>query len=58
MGIGTYVRHRLGRLEIPAANLYRSVFINLRMLARQIGAITTPRGSSRSGAATAASPTS
>jgi len=39
MGMGTYVRHRLGRFEIPAANLYRSAFINLRSLADQIAAV-------------------
>jgi SAM-dependent methyltransferase len=36
MGIGTYVRHHLGPLEIPAANVYRSIFINLHALAEQI----------------------
>jgi len=39
MGFGTAVRHRLGRFEIPAANAYRAVFINLRVLAEQIAAI-------------------
>ena len=39
MGMGTYVRHRLGRFEIPAANLYRSVFINLHSLADQIAEV-------------------
>ena len=39
MGIGTYVRHHLGRFEIPAANLYRSVFISLQSLADQIAAV-------------------
>jgi 2-polyprenyl-3-methyl-5-hydroxy-6-metoxy-1,4-benzoquinol methylase len=39
MGMGTFVRHRLGRFEIPAANLYRSAFISLRSLAEQIAAV-------------------
>jgi 2-polyprenyl-3-methyl-5-hydroxy-6-metoxy-1,4-benzoquinol methylase len=39
MGIGTAVRHRLGRFEIPMANAYRAAFINLRVLADRIAAI-------------------
>ena len=39
MGMGTFVRHQLGRFEIPAANLYRSAFINLGSLADQIAAV-------------------
>ncbi|MFJ9519971.1 class I SAM-dependent methyltransferase [Kitasatospora sp. NPDC101801] len=33
MSLGTLVRNRLGSLEVPAANLYRSAFINLDDLA-------------------------
>ncbi len=29
MGVGSAVRRRLGKLEVPASNLYRSFFINL-----------------------------
>ena len=29
MGMGSVIRQRLGSLEIPAADLYRSIFINL-----------------------------
>jgi 2-polyprenyl-3-methyl-5-hydroxy-6-metoxy-1,4-benzoquinol methylase len=36
MGLGTTVRHHLGRFEVPAANLYRRAFINLRVLADRI----------------------
>ncbi len=36
MGIGTWVRRRLGPLEIPATDLYRSAFINIGALARQL----------------------
>jgi 2-polyprenyl-6-hydroxyphenyl methylase/3-demethylubiquinone-9 3-methyltransferase len=38
MGFGPTVRHRLGRLETPAANLYRSLFIDLDVLASRIEA--------------------
>jgi 2-polyprenyl-3-methyl-5-hydroxy-6-metoxy-1,4-benzoquinol methylase len=40
VGIGTTVRHRLGRWEIPAADAYRSRFINLDDLGRTISSIT------------------
>jgi 2-polyprenyl-6-hydroxyphenyl methylase/3-demethylubiquinone-9 3-methyltransferase len=43
MGIGTFVRHRLGRLEIPAAKLYRSVFINLPKLAEHVAPLKPRR---------------
>lgn len=43
MGIGTAIRHRLGRWEIPAAEFYRSCFISLDALGRQLAGITTPR---------------
>jgi len=39
MGIGAAVRHRLGRFEIPAANAYRAVFINLGVLAERIATV-------------------
>lgn len=40
MGLGTWVRHRLGPLEVPAADLYRSAFINIGQLAQQLASIT------------------
>lgn len=40
VGIGTTIRHRLGRWEIPAANAYRSRFINLDDVGRTIASIT------------------
>lgn len=39
MGIGTAVRHRLGRWEVPAAELYRSAFINLDDLATALASL-------------------
>ncbi|MFY1694053.1 MULTISPECIES: class I SAM-dependent methyltransferase [unclassified Solwaraspora] len=39
MGIGTFVRHRLGRLEIPAAELYRRFFIDLDHLGGRVAAL-------------------
>lgn len=36
MGVGTAIRHRLGRFEVPAAEAYRAVFISLDRLAGQI----------------------
>ncbi|HEX6871914.1 MAG TPA: class I SAM-dependent methyltransferase [Micromonosporaceae bacterium] len=33
VGWGTRVRHRLGRLEVPAARLYRGIFVDLAALA-------------------------
>jgi len=39
MGVGTAVRHRLGWFEIPAANAYRAVFINLRVLAERVATV-------------------
>lgn len=36
MGLGTAVRTRLGRWEVPAAELYRSAFINLDDLATSL----------------------
>ncbi len=38
MGIGTWVRRRLGPLEIPATDLYRSAFLDLGALARELAA--------------------
>ena len=43
MGIGTFVRHRLGRLEVPAAELYRACFINLDHLGTRIAALGDPK---------------
>lgn len=43
MGIGTTVRHSLGRFEVPASELYRSCFINLDALARLIAGLATPK---------------
>jgi 2-polyprenyl-6-hydroxyphenyl methylase/3-demethylubiquinone-9 3-methyltransferase len=39
MKIGPAVRHHLGRFETPAAELYRSIFINLDALAAAIAEI-------------------
>ncbi|HEY3139800.1 MAG TPA: class I SAM-dependent methyltransferase [Acidimicrobiales bacterium] len=39
MGIGTALRHRLGTLEIHAAELYRSAFINLEDLATTLASL-------------------
>jgi SAM-dependent methyltransferase len=39
MGFGTTVRHHLGRFEVPAANLYRGLSINLRLLADRIASV-------------------
>lgn len=39
MGLGTAVRTRLGRWEIPAAELYRSAFINLDDLAASLASL-------------------
>lgn len=38
MGIGTAVRHRLGRFEVPAAEAYRAAFINLDHLSNEVAA--------------------
>jgi 2-polyprenyl-6-hydroxyphenyl methylase/3-demethylubiquinone-9 3-methyltransferase len=35
--MGSAVRHRLGRLEIPMANAFRGMFLNLTSLAAHIG---------------------
>lgn len=43
MGIGTTIRHRLGRWEIPAADAYRSRFINLDDLADTLASLTGPK---------------
>lgn len=43
MGIGTTIRHRLGRFEVPAAELYRACFINLDSLARSIAVLAAPK---------------
>lgn len=43
MGIGTAIRHRLGRFEEPAAELYRSFFINLEALVGQLGHVGEPK---------------
>jgi 2-polyprenyl-6-hydroxyphenyl methylase/3-demethylubiquinone-9 3-methyltransferase len=40
MGIGTAVRHRLGRFEIPAAEAYRNRFIDLDSLATTLASLT------------------
>lgn len=42
MGVGETVRRRLGRLEGPAAEAYRSVFINLDDLAEMVASLGTP----------------
>ena len=39
MGVGETVRRRLGRLEGPAAEAYRSVFINLDDLAETLASL-------------------
>jgi 2-polyprenyl-3-methyl-5-hydroxy-6-metoxy-1,4-benzoquinol methylase len=39
LGLGTAVRTRLGRWEIPAAELYRSAFINLDDLAASLASL-------------------
>lgn len=39
MGFGTAVRHRLGRWEAPASELYRSAFINLDDLAASLASL-------------------
>jgi 2-polyprenyl-6-hydroxyphenyl methylase/3-demethylubiquinone-9 3-methyltransferase len=41
MGIGSAVRHRLGRFEIPAAEAYRSRFIDLDSLATTLASLTS-----------------
>lgn len=41
MGIGTAIRHGLGRWEIPAAEAYRGRFINLDDLATTLASLTT-----------------
>jgi 2-polyprenyl-6-hydroxyphenyl methylase/3-demethylubiquinone-9 3-methyltransferase len=43
MGLGTTIRHRLGAFELPAANLYRSLFINIGDLAATLGSLTQPK---------------
>lgn len=43
MGIGTAVRTRLGRWEVPAAELYRSAFINLDDLAASLASLGPAR---------------
>lgn len=43
MGIGTAVRHRLGRFEIPAAEAYRNRFINLDDLATTVASLAQPK---------------
>lgn len=39
MGFGTSVRRRLGRWEVPAADLYRSLFIELEDLADTVASL-------------------
>ncbi len=39
MGLGTSIRTRLGRWEIPAADLYRSAFINLDDLMTSVASL-------------------
>ncbi len=43
MSVGTAVRHRLGRWEIPAAELYRGRFIDLDDLATKVGVLAAPQ---------------
>lgn len=43
MGIGTSIRHRLGRFEVPAAEFYRACFINLDDLGRRAAALVRPK---------------
>jgi 2-polyprenyl-3-methyl-5-hydroxy-6-metoxy-1,4-benzoquinol methylase len=43
MGIGTAVRHRLGRWEVPAAEFYRARFIDLDDLAAKVGRLVAPK---------------
>ncbi|MER5641720.1 methyltransferase [Kitasatospora sp. NPDC002227] len=43
MGITTAVRRRLGKYEIPAAELYRSVFIDLDSLATTLLSLSRPK---------------
>jgi 2-polyprenyl-3-methyl-5-hydroxy-6-metoxy-1,4-benzoquinol methylase len=43
MGIGTAVRHRLGRWEVPAAEFYRSLFIDLDHLAATLRSLLQPK---------------
>jgi SAM-dependent methyltransferase len=43
VGIGTAIRHRMGRWEIPAAELYRSCFINLDAFADQLSRLAMPQ---------------
>jgi 2-polyprenyl-6-hydroxyphenyl methylase/3-demethylubiquinone-9 3-methyltransferase len=43
VGIGTAVRHRLGRWEIPAAEAYRNRFINLDDLATTLASLTSAK---------------
>jgi 2-polyprenyl-6-hydroxyphenyl methylase/3-demethylubiquinone-9 3-methyltransferase len=43
VGIGPQIRHRLGRLEIPAAEAYRNRFINLDDLATTLASLTTAK---------------
>jgi 2-polyprenyl-3-methyl-5-hydroxy-6-metoxy-1,4-benzoquinol methylase len=43
VGIGSAVRHRLGRWEIPAAEAYRNAFINLDDLATTVASLTRPK---------------
>jgi 2-polyprenyl-6-hydroxyphenyl methylase/3-demethylubiquinone-9 3-methyltransferase len=43
VGIGTAIRHRLGRWEIPAAEAYRNAFINLDDLATTVRSLTTAK---------------
>lgn len=43
MGIGTSIRHRLGPWEVPAASLYRSVFIRLEDLATTLASLAPAR---------------
>jgi 2-polyprenyl-3-methyl-5-hydroxy-6-metoxy-1,4-benzoquinol methylase len=39
MGLGASLRRRLGRFEIPIANLYRGAFVNLGALATRISRV-------------------
>jgi 2-polyprenyl-3-methyl-5-hydroxy-6-metoxy-1,4-benzoquinol methylase len=43
VGIGTAIRHRLGRWEIPAAEAYRNAFINLDDLATTVRSLTAAK---------------
>lgn len=43
MGVGPWVRHRLGPLEMPISKVYRGAFFDLAAFADQIAAWISPR---------------